>query len=173
MITQKILLRRSFDVSMPKEKAYSFGVLRIISLWLLPLFSASPVPYILFSKYDNIFQIPAVEIMVWTLFLVYACGIFAFLFFNHLRSEKETKLIITGKTYQLIQGEVIYSWRYDQVEEIIEYSTGIFPWSLLMKWKVRTRDNEFFISSLTISSSDFEDHFRNKLRRRQVLFPKM
>jgi hypothetical protein len=173
MITQKILLRRSFDVSIPREKVYGSGIVRIISLWLLPVFSASLVFYILFSKYNGITQIPPAEILAWAFFLIYASGVFVFLFFNHLRSERETKLIITGKTYQLIQGELIYSWRYEQIVEIIEYSTGFLPWSLLMKWKIRTGDNVFFISSLTISSSAFENHFRNKIRRRQVLFPKM
>ena len=113
------------------------------------------------------------DILFWTLYFIFFAGVYVFLFFDHLSLARETELIIGKHTFQIIQGSQSYSCNMDAVNEVIEFSAGRLPWGPIVKWKVKTRDKEFVISSLTISRSNFERHFWNKTTEINSLFPRL
>lgn len=140
-------------------------------MWLLPIFFTLLILFLIYSKVDSIINLTPTEIIAWTLFFIFAVGLFVFLFFNHLQFARQTELTVNGKTFKIIQGDHSYSANFDDIEEIIEYSSKKLPWGFIMKWKIKVADNEIVVSSLTISQFNFESHFHNKIKHKVSLLP--
>lgn len=153
------------------EKRYKFNTTRLISLWLLPTFFTFLILFLFYSKVDGIKNLTLTGIIAWTLFFIFAVGLFVFLFFNHLPVARQTQLIIVDKTLQIIQGDRSYSANFSDIEEIVEYSSKKLPWGFVMKWKIKIADKEIVVSSLTISQFNFERHFHNKIKHKVSLLP--
>lgn len=111
------------------------------------------------------------EAIAWTLFFIFAVGLFVFLFFNHLPIARQTELSVKGKTFQIIQNKHCYSANFDDIKEIVEYSSKKLPWGFIMKWKIKVANNEIVVSSLTISQFNFKRHFHNKIKHKVSLLP--
>lgn len=126
---------------------------------------------LIYSKVDSIRELTVADIIAWTLFFTFAVGLFVFLFFNHLSLARQTELCVVGKTFQIIQGGKSYSASFDDIQEIIEYSSKKLPWGFIMKWKIKSKYNEIIVSSLTISQLNFERHFHNKIKHKVSFLP--
>ncbi len=109
--------------------------------------------------------------MVWVLFFTFFVGIFGLLFFNHLPIAKQTELVLSRKIFRINQGGKQYSYDMNEIDEVIEYSTGRLPWSSIIKWKLKVDNIEFVVSSLTISKINFDRHFWNITKEKLSLFP--
>ena len=152
---------------------YKFDNARLINLWLLPVLFTILIIVILYSKFDSLRDISVIDSLVWAFFFMFSVGIFIFLYFNHLPLARQTELIVSSKTFEIIQGSESYSCSLGDITQVTEYSTARLPWSSIAKWKVKANDREFVISSLTISKLNFERYFFNKTNQKTSLFPKL
>ncbi len=153
------------------EERYIFNASRLITLWLLPIFFTFLILFFIYLKFDSINELTLTDIIAWTLFSIFAIGFFVFLFFNHLSSAKQTELIVFDKTFKIIQGDYSNLISFDEIKEIVEYSSNKLPWSLIMKWKIKLSEREIIISSLTISQFNFQRHFYDKIKHETSLLP--
>ena len=96
------------------------------------------IVYFIYLKFDSVGAFMLIDIIVWTLYLIFTVGIFAFLFFNHLPLARKSELVIIGKTFQIIQGDNSYLVNFSDIENIVEYSANRLPWGYIMKWKIKT-----------------------------------
>ena len=154
-----------------KEERYIFNTSRLITLWLLPIFFTFLILFFNYSKFDSYKEFSLTDIIAWTIFFLFTVGLFIFLFLNHLPIARQTQLIIINKTFKIIQSDNYYIANFNDIEEIVNYSANRLPWGYIMKWKIRTTDAEFTISSLTISQLNFERHFYNKIKYKTSLLP--
>lgn len=155
------------------ESRYKFDNIRIIKLWLLPVLFTVLIFVFLSLKFDSINDFSGMDILVWTLFSIFSMGIFIYLFLNHLSLARQTELVISTRTFKIIQGKQSYSYDLHEITEVIQYSTAHLPWSSIIKWTLKTNDREFVISSLTISKLNFERYFWNKTEDKTSLFPRL
>jgi hypothetical protein len=125
----------------------------------------------IYSKVESVKNLTPTEIIAWTLIFVFTVGIFMFLFFNHLQFARHTRLIIADQTFKICQGDYSFSASFENIEEIIEYSSKKLPWGFIMKWKIKVGDSEFIVSSLTISQLNFESYFYKKIKHKVSLLP--
>jgi hypothetical protein len=153
------------------NKRYKFSIIRFFELWILPISLTFFIAFIIYDRFDNINGLALIESIAWVLFIIYAVGIFVYLFLNHLPFARKTQLIILDKTFQVKEKENLYSSKICDITEIIEYSTSKTPWGSIMKWKIKTIDKEIIISSLTISQTSFHRHFWNKITERTTVLP--
>ena len=70
-----------------------------------------------------------------------------------------------------MQGDHSFSANFDDIQEIVEYSSKKLPWGFIMKWKIITADREVVVSSLTISQFNFESQFHNRIKHEVSLLP--
>ena len=155
------------------ENRYKYDTARFINLWLLPVLLTVLIFVVLYSKFNSLRDLSVSDILFWIFFLLFSVGIFIFLYFNHLPLARQTELIISSKTFEIIQRSQSYSCDLGDIKEVIEYSTGRLPWSSIAKWIIKTNDREFVISSLTISKLNFERHFWNKTKDKTSLLPRI
>ena len=153
------------------EIRYKFNTTRLINLWFIPTLLTTLFFALFYLKFDRLQYLSYKDIIVWGLIFICFAGVFIFLFINHLQLARQTELIIQGKTFKIIQGVHSYSGDLSTIKEIIQYSTGRLPWSSIIKWKIKTGDREFVISSLTISKLNFERHFNNKIKDKTSFMP--
>ena len=137
----------------------------------MPTFFTILIWFFIYLKLDYTGNLKPIEIVTWTLFFLFAVGLFIFLFFNHLPLARQTQLIVVDKTFQIIQGDSSYIGNLSEILEIIEYSSKKLPWGLVMKWNIKTAESEIVISSLTISQHSFQRHFKNKIKQKVSLMP--
>ena len=133
---------------------------------------------LLYLKIGNTFQLQFIDIVVGVLIFVYSVGLFIYLFFNHLPLAKQTELAISRQgafvnQIKITQGGNIFSTNYNDIKEVIEYSSVKLPWSSIVKWVIITKDNQIMISSLTISQNNFERNFWDKINQKPHLLPKI
>lgn len=157
---------------------YKFDTARLINLWIFPVFIFLVIIVLLYSNITKPSQLQFVDIVVGAIMFIYAVGFFIYLFLNHLPLAKQTELAITRqgtvvKQIKIIQGHNIFTTNYNDIKEVIEYSTVKLPWSSIVKWVIITKDNQIMISSLTISQNNFERNFWDKIKQKPHLLPKI
>ncbi len=158
---------------------YELDKARIFNLWLMPATFSTDILVAFFSRYKSVPQITVVEVVVWTGLMICVLGVFVFLFFNHLPIAKQTKLLVIGvgivdKEIQITQGGTLFKMRFSEIKDVIEYSTSTrLPWSPIIKWEIISTSHQVTLSSLTISSGNFERHFWNKIRWEKDSLPTM
>lgn len=153
------------------EKEYRYTTKRVISLWSVPGWLTAFMVFLILSGHDTIASVKWPEKIAWLLFFIFAVGPFSFLFFNHLRLAKDTRLIFRDNTLQVEQAGETYTVHFSDMEEIVEYSAWKLPWSSIMKWQIKTPGRRIVISSLTISEPAMDHFFWNKMKHKITLLP--
>ena len=153
------------------EKRYRLNASRTVNLWFLPVFFLILTLFMFFMKNGSVSQAPTIDIIGFTLFLIFVVGIFMFLFFNHLPLANRTEIIVKGKQFLIIQNGKEDSTNFDDITKIEEYTANRLPWGRIVKWCLTANDKTYTISSLTIAQLNFERYFYNKTVSRTTLFP--
>lgn len=157
-------------MSINKKEIYLSTIGRLLSLWILPLIVLAFASWLFIdftSSLRNSFR------YVWLfLFFFPSFCFFAFLFFNHLKHANQTRLTIFIDKEMIIEQ---YGRRqqlsFSEIQEITERSISKFLWSGVFYWKIKTVDQVFIISSLTISRANFERYFYNRTDQQTDFFP--
>jgi hypothetical protein len=156
-----------------KAIRYRITPYRLLVLWSLPIFFLTFILLVFFSKFDTIYEARRIDIIAFTLLILFSVGTFVFLFFNHLPLARQTELVIQGKLLTIIRGGKVERINYSEITSIKEYSAKRLPWGFIMKWSLKTNEKEYIISSLTISQLNFERHVNDKTETKVLLFPKV
>jgi hypothetical protein len=156
---------------MSTESKYNLNAVRLISLWLAPTIFTAIILVFIGADLARGQMLSWKAGIAWGLFVLFAVGVFVYLFFNHLPLARQTQLIIEGKTIKCSQAGHDWQVKVSDIEEIIEYSANRLPWSYIMKWTIKAGNKQITISSLTISQSNFERHFYNKITHKTSFFP--
>jgi predicted PurR-regulated permease PerM len=161
------------------EKKYKLDTIRLINLWLLPAFFSTFITILFILKYERLSQIKTLDILVWALLFLFSVGMYILLFLNHFPFAKQTQLIFTENRIEITQGENNYKIDLKNINSVTEYSSNNkytsskLPWASLIKWKLKTENDEYIISSLTISETDFKKIFSNKIKFKFSFFPRI
>ena len=150
------------------RKVFKFNGYRILSLWIVPLIFLALMIIIFQVDHKSLQNMKSIELIAWSLFLVFSVGIFSLLFFNHLSFASKTELIFENESIEIIQKSRAYKVNLADIQKIVEYSidnkftSGKLPWGSLMKWKIVTPTDEVYVSSLTISKYDFKKYIKKE-----------
>jgi len=159
------------------EKTYRSSFARIVTLWLTPVLLTLIVLFFAFESYP---RFDASGVIRLTCFAIMLAGIllpFTGLFFNHLSFVQNTSLKFFDENLELSRNDKKITIRLAEIYEVVEFSTntkyssGKLPWSQLVKWKVKTLEHEFFISSLIISDTDLKKRIGIDLTYQLSYFP--
>ena len=152
---------------------------RIYQIDFQQILKTSAIPILSFLIFGSLFcydikteNSSSIQILAFVIFLIFTTGIYIFLLFNHLRIARQTVLKIVNRQININQFEKSATINFEDIKEIIEFSTAKLPWSRLIIWEINTTNNHHYrISSLTISKSEFERFFWNKIETKTKLFP--
>ena len=153
------------------KTVYKFDTERVVGLWLLPFFffcCSVLIFYYKLSDYEK--PITIIDVFTQVLFFVFSSGIFIFLFFNYLPSEKNKILTISNNELFLEDSSRVFSVKLDEIEKINEFNANRLPWGHLRKWEIITSKEKLILSSITISWLDFHRHFGNKIESHVSFF---
>ena len=153
------------------ENRYRLTPYRLLVLWSLPIFFLAFFLFLFFSKFGTIYEAKFIDILAFTLLILFSVGTFVFLFFNHLPLARQTELIIQGKLLTIVRDGKVERIDFSEITSIKEYTAKKLPWGFIMKWSLKTNEKEYIISSLTISQLDFERYFHDKTETKVSLFP--
>ncbi len=146
------------------KSIYKFDTKRVVGLWLLPFFFNCFILLIFYTKLNDYEKpITFLDALAYFLFFFFSSGIFIFLFFNYMPTEKSKILTITNNELVLQDQSTVVSIKLDEIETIYEFSAGRLPWGHLRKWEIITSKEKLILSSITISWLDFHRHFGNKI----------
>jgi hypothetical protein len=127
--------------------------------------------FLFFSKLENISEAKPVDIIGFSLLIVFSVGTFVFLFFNHLPLARQTELMIEDKQLTIIREGKEERIHFSEITGIKMYTAKKLPWGFIMKWCLTANGKDYVISSLTISQLNFERHFHDKTKAQVSLFP--
>jgi hypothetical protein len=127
--------------------------------------------FLFLSKFENISEAKPVDIIGFSLLILFSVGTFIFLFFNHLPLARQTELIIKGKQLTIVREGKEERIHFSEITGIKMYTAKKLPWGFIMKWCLTANGKEYVISSLTISQLNFERHFHDKTETKVSVFP--
>ena len=96
---------------------------------------------------------------------------FIILFINHLLKVKGSELLISKDKITFNKNGTEESLNFNEIIEVVQYSTSRYPWSSIIKWEIITATNKYLVSSLSISKLNFERFFYNKIKEKTDYFP--
>jgi hypothetical protein len=87
-----------------------------------------------------------------------------------------TKLIFSDSSVSFYGENISRTIDYSEVIAIVEYSSnrygyGKMAWSDIVKWQVRTENEEFLISSLIISKTNLKKYMKREFGFKATYFP--
>ncbi|RYE31133.1 MAG: hypothetical protein EOP48_31615 [Sphingobacteriales bacterium] len=158
------------------EKVYRLRSIRLLEFWIAPVLITALMAYVLYEDYRADATINTIKLgLLIGVFLILIAP-FIWLFFDHLKKLGSAQLTFreTNMTYQ--NGRDTYAIDYDDIIGVVEYSLDRYgnsrlAWSGIIKWKIKTATNEFFVSSLLISKKDLKKLMKRDFQFEATYFP--
>lgn len=153
---------------------YRIGGLRKFQFLMLPLFTGIffLALFILVTVNNDL-----VDITIYLVLAIMFIGIslIPLLFYiNFLKFNRNVVLETQDQWFRIRVDGVYHQINYDEIVSIDEYLNGkVTPWYFCEYWIVKTKDQEFLITSLLISRNDFFVRFpvAEKLERNDRFLP--
>ncbi|WP_336518555.1 hypothetical protein [Pollutibacter soli] len=149
-----------------ENEEFRFGSERILSVWILhgtALFfllvfglTSGPIDfgnYLLFLFWGVVF-IPH-----------------TYLYFNHLKYERDTVVTISSNQIFISKGNISKSFSIDDILEVQEYEALRILCTIIVKWKIIGRYDDVTMSSITYSRTAAWRFFGTKINRKSCFLP--
>ncbi|RYF91898.1 MAG: hypothetical protein EOO03_00215 [Chitinophagaceae bacterium] len=136
------------------------------------------IAFLVYTDYEKKKQVDVGKLIFYLAILLVLVGPFVWLFFNHLYKMKSVQLHLSDQNIILFTGEKSITIENDEIVEIMEFSinrygTAKLFWADIVKWKVKSGDQEFFISSLLISKKVLKKFINKDWKFKMEYFPSL
>ena len=150
---------------------YKFDGYRCLSVWIIHGGSFIFLFIISISLISGTSKSDYLTLVYWFSFLLLLYAPHTLLFFNHLRYEKETLVLLDKTEIIIIKKEVKKVFQFKEIGKVEEYEARRTPWTIIVKWKISTLTDDVTISSITFPRTEMWRLFGKKLERTVNFFP--
>lgn len=160
------------------QKTYKLNLLRVLEFWAAPILIIAFITFLIYVYYEKDPQFEVGKLVAYLLLTLIFIGPFVWLFFNHLKNMEVTQLQFSDTGVCLCKNGNIVTISYEDILDVTEYSMNKYgnaklPWSVIFKFRLKTENQEFIISSLIISKTNLKKFIKKDLLFEATYFPSL